>query len=184
MEDCRIVDLFWDRSERAICETDQKYGRMLTGISFSLLASREDAEECVNDTYLAAWQRMPEDRPTYLGAFLSKIVRRISIDRFRSQHRKKRDGGIEVLLDELAECIPDSATVETEYENGRLTELLNRFIGSLNEEKRVIFVMRYFSSLPLGDIAEKLRISEGKVKSVLFRTREALRSELEKEGLL
>ncbi len=184
MEDCHIVDLFWDRSEKAIRETDQKYGRMLTGISYSLLHSREDAEECVNDTYLTAWGLMPDDRPAYLGAFLSKIVRRISIDRFRSLHRKKRDGGIELLIDELAECIPDSATIEAEYENGRLAGLLNRFIGALPEEKRVIFVLRYFSSQPLSDIAEKLQISEGKVKTVLFRTRESLRAELEKEGLL
>ncbi len=184
MEDYRIVDLYWERSERAVYETDEKYGRMLGSLSFSLLNSREDAEECVNDTYLAAWQRMPEDRPVYLGAYLSKIVRRLSIDRYRARHRKKRDGGVELMLDELAECIPDGWGVEAEYENGRLSELLNRFISSLAEEKRTIFVLRYFNSMSLGDIARRLRISEGKVKTVLFRARCELREELEREGLM
>ena len=104
MEDHKIVDLYWQRSENAIKETSTKYGRMLDGISYSLLSSREDAEECVNDTYLEAWNKMPDDRPAYLGAYLSRIVRCISIDRFRASHRQKRGEAVE-LTDELADCI-------------------------------------------------------------------------------
>ena len=109
MEDYQIVDLYWARQESAIAETDKKYGRMLNSISFSLLSSAEDAEECVNDTYVAAWQSMPQERPTYLGAFLSKIIRRISVSRYRTSHAQKR-GGASVLIEELSEAIPSSSS--------------------------------------------------------------------------
>lgn len=188
MEDYRIVELFWARDEAAIRQSDSKYGRMLTHISFSMLSSREDAEECVSDTYIAAWNNMPSDRPDYLGAYLSKIVRRISVNRIRHRTRQKRGGGgVEQLIEELAECIPDGSAgsdVTADYENGRLRDALNSFLASLDGEKRVIFVKRYFCSEPLADIAEQLDISEGKVKTVLFRTREALKKLLEKEDLL
>ena len=108
MEDCQIVDLYWARNEQAITESDLKYGRLLRSISYSCLGSREDAEECTNDTYLDAWNAMPTARPDALGAFLSKIVRRISIDRFRHDHRARR-GGIENLTEELTDCIPDAS---------------------------------------------------------------------------
>lgn len=178
------MELYWARSESAIVQTEKKYGRMLLSISISLLASREDAEECVSDTYIAAWGRMPTDRPSFLGAYLSKIVRAISIDRYRMRHRKKRDAGVELLIDELAECIPDGSDIEAEYENGRLTELLNRFIRGLTEEKRTVFILRYFSSMPVGDIAVRLGIGESKVKTMLHRIRADLREILEKEGLM
>ena len=106
MEDIEIVTLYFDRNETAIAESDRKYGKILRALSFSYLSSREDADECVNDTYLDAWNTIPPERPTYLGAFLSKITRRISIDRFRSNHRAKR-GGMGNLLLELTDCIPD-----------------------------------------------------------------------------
>ena len=109
MEDYQIVDLYWDRKETAITETDKKYGKMLRSLSYSLLSSREDAEECVNDTYLGAWNTMPDARPMYLGPFLSKITRRISIDRWRHEHRGKR-GGVNSIVEELTECIPDEET--------------------------------------------------------------------------
>ena len=114
MEDYKIVDLYWARKESAIGESHRKYGRMLQSLSFSMLDSKEDAEECVNDTYLDAWNAMPTARPTYLGAFLSKITRRISIDRFRSSHRQKR-GGMGEIMEELNECIPADSDVEGEY---------------------------------------------------------------------
>ncbi len=183
MEDFRIVDLFWARNEQALSETEQKYGRLLYSLSYSVLSSREDAEECVNDTYLDAWHAMPTARPTYLGAFLSKITRRISIDRFRTIHREKR-GGLGLVTEELTECIPARGGVPEDYENGRLAEAINRFIASLPTERRVMFIRRYFYTQPIAAIARDMRISESKIKVTLHRVREALRDLLESEELL
>lgn len=182
LDDRQIVELYWARADTAIAATNRKYGTMLKSISYSLVSSHEDAEECVNDTYLAAWNRMPTDRPTYLGAFLAKIVRRLSIDRFRAAHRQKR--GMHPIVEELTDCIPSRENVEAAYENGLLTEAINRFLYSLDDEKRAIFTRRYFYSHPLSRIAADLNMSEGKVKSVLFRLRIALKERLETEDLL
>ncbi len=183
MEDHQIVDLYWARSESAIEATKLKYGNMLTNISVSLVPTVQDAEECVNDTYLAAWNSMPDERPVYLGSFLSKIVRRLSISKYRSLKSKKRGGGVDVFIEELTECIPSDFDMEAEYQNKRLIEILNNFSLSLDEEKRYIFVRRYYFSTPIADIAKHLQISEGKVKTVLFRTRSALKAYLKKEGI-
>ena len=183
MEDFKIVDLYWERSERAISETRTKYERMLSGISYSLLRSDEDAEECVNDTYLSAWNSMPSDRPIYLGAYLSKIIRALSIDKFRSKHSKRR-GGFEELCEELDECIPDPSSIQAQYENGQLQKAINRFIAELSEEKRVIFIRRYFYSDSVEQIAKRMGFTSSKVKTSLFRMREELRQILEKEDML
>ena len=181
MEDYQIVDLYWSRSENAIAQTEQKYGRMLTSISVSLVPTVQDAEECVSDTYLAAWNSMPDERPVYLGAYLSKIVRRLSINKYRSSRTAKR-GGAGELVEELTDCIPSDYSLETEYDNQRLAEALNRFLLSLDEQKRYIFIRRYYYSDAVIDIARQIRASEGKVKTVLFRVRSALRKFLEEEG--
>ena len=183
MEDFKIVDLYWNRSENAILQTKLKYEKMLCGISYSLLGSSEDAEECVNDTYLTAWNQMPTDRPIYLGAYLSKIIRALSISKFRSQHRQKR-GGFENLCDELDDCIPDSCSIEEQYQNGRLAELINRFLSELPEEKRVIFIRRYFYSDSVEAISQRMHVGSSKVKVSLYRMREELRKMLEKEAML
>ena len=183
LTDKQIIDLYWHRDESAIEETDKKYGRMLYSLSYSVLSSREDAEECVNDTYVDAWGAMPEARPMYLGAFLSKITRRISIDRFRSIHREKR-GGMGAVTEELTDCIPDGGSVEADYENGRLADTLNRFLHAQPTEKRVMFVRRYFYSQSIAEIAQCLGVTETKVKVTLHRMREALRTVLEQEELL
>ena len=184
MDDRLIVDLYWARNENAISQTQLKYGRMLLSLSYSLLSSREDAEECVNDTYLDAWNAMPTARPDKLGAFLSKITRRLSIDRFRRDHRQKR-GGIDNLTEELSECIPASGgTPFEELEAGRLREALDRFLESLPKDRRVMFVQRYFYGCPIGRIAEVMGLSESNVKVTLHRVRENLRKFLEGEDLL
>jgi len=184
MDDFQIVDLYWARSERAISESDRKYGRMLRSLSYRCLASHEDAEECVNDTYLDAWNAMPTQRPTYLGAFLSKITRRISIDRFRRDHRQKR-GGMSNLTEELSECIPDRAPTPFEQlESGRLRQALDTFLSRLTPERRVIFVQRYFYAKQISEIALLTGLGESNVKVTLHRVREQLRSYLEKEDLL
>ncbi|MBQ9086616.1 MAG: RNA polymerase sigma factor [Clostridia bacterium] len=182
MEDYQIVDLYWARSEYAIRETDQKYGRMLNGISYSLLASREDAEECVNDTYLTAWQRMPEDRPAFLGAYLSKIIRCLSVDRFRASHRQKR-GGMGQVLEELTECIPGGESPGEAYENRELSRVINDFLEGLEEEKRRMFVRRYFYSDSIADVAERMKVSQAKVKTTLYRIRGDLKRRLEEERI-
>lgn len=187
MDDERIVGLYWQRSPYATEETAKKYGIMLRGISYRLLKNLQDSEECVNDTYLTAWNRMPNDRPNYLGAYLSKIVRNLSINRFRKNHAEKRGGcgNVAVLTDELAECIPArEGNVETSFENGRLKEALNRFLTSLDEEKRVVFLRRYFFSDEIADIAKRMDWKESKVKTTLFRLRAELHTLLEKEELL
>jgi len=183
MDDYQIVELYWARSESAIEQTEKKYGRMLLGISVPLTPTVEDAEECVSDTYLAAWNSMPDARPVYLGAFLSKIVRRLSIDKYRSATREKR-GGMNAFSQELSECVPSGFDLQSECESKEIAEALNSFLYSLDEEKRYIFIRRYFYSDSIEAIAATLRISQGKVKTVLFRTRNALRLHLEREGVL
>ena len=183
MEDYKIVDLYWDRKERAIAETQKKYGKMLHSLSYSLLSSHEDAEECVNDTYLGAWNTMPDARPMYLGPFLSKITRRLSIDRWRRDHREKR-GGVATVIEELTECIPDEDTPAGEYQRGLLRGEINAFLHSLTEEKRAIFVRRYFYAQPVSVIAKEMGIGEAKAKVTLHRLREQLKIRLEACDLL
>ncbi len=183
MDDCKIVDMYWERDERAISESDIKYGRMLSSLAYSLTSSHEDAEECVNDTYLDAWNAMPEARPQFLGAFLSKITRRISIDRFRMTHSQKR-GGVENLTLELLECIPSGDTPFEDYENGRLKKTLDEFLRRLDREKRAIFIRRYFYSQSVEFISNAMGIGESKVKTTLFRIRRSLQATLEKEELI
>lgn len=183
MEDYKIVDLYWERKERAIAETEKKYGKMLHSLSYSLLSSHEDAEECVNDTYLGAWNAMPSARPMYLGPFLSKIARRLSIDRWRRDHREKR-GGVLEMVEELTDCIPDSSTPAEEFERGRLRGEINEFLRTLTEEKRAIFVRRYFYAEPVTLVAKEIGVSEAKVKVVLHRLREQLKLRLEACDLL
>ena len=183
MEDSRIVDLYWARDEAAIIESDRKYGRMLNSLSYSLLSSREDAEECVNDTYIDAWNAMPTARPDYLGAFLSKIVRRISIDRFRHLHAARR-GGIDNLCSELAQSIPDREGIEPSDSGEQVTQVINSFLYSCNEEKRAMFILRYFYSKSIEEIALRTGTGVSKVKTTLHRMRMSLKEALEKEGLL
>lgn len=184
MEDRDIIALYFKRDENAIAETDRQYGKYCRTVAERILYSATDAEECVNDTYLDAWNTMPTERPTYLGAFLSKITRRRSIDRYRHDHREKR-GGIENLTDELTDCIPDGgSTPFEELERGRLREAINSFLESLPQEKRVMFVQRYFYATPISRIAESLRLSDSNVKVTLHRVRESLRRYLEEEDLL
>ena len=183
MDDSKIVDLYWARDEKAIDESDKKYGKMLRSLSHSLLSSREDAEECVNDTYLDAWGAMPDARPQFLGAFLSKITRRISVDRYRRDHREKR-GGVDNLLSELSECIPADDGYEKEWDGRAIRDTLNAFLASLSKEKRVIFVLRYFYSKPISEIAAQTEISVSNVKVTLHRLRTELKERLEEQGLL
>ncbi len=180
MDDELIVQLYWDRSESAISETDRKYGSYCKSIAFNILQNIEDAEESVNDTYMDAWNAMPPHRPSILATFLGKITRRISIDRWRNQTRLKRGGGQIILaLEELDECIAGSQNVEKEMERKELAELINFFLDSLPVTERRVFLSRYWYMDSIKDIAQKFGFSQSKVMSMLHRLRKRLRQKLE-----
>lgn len=183
VEDSKIVDLYWERSEQAISETQNKYGHYCLSIARNILPTREDAQESVNDTYLAAWNAMPPNRPSVLSTFLGKLTRRISIDRWRILSADKRGGGNTALaLEELAECIPGGSDPEAEVETKELASTIGSFLDTLSSTERQIFLMRYFDLTNIQNISSKFNMSPSKVKSMLFRIRNKLREHLEKEG--
>lgn len=185
MEDQQIVELYWNRSEEAISETDAKYGRYCYCIAHNILTSKEDAEEIVSDTYLSAWNTIPPRRPGILATFLGKITRCLSIDRWRQRNSYKRGGGEVVLaLEELEQCLASPQTVELSYERKRFKLVFNRFLEALPETERRVFLCRYWYVDSIADIAETFGFSESKVASMLHRTRKKLRATLEQEGLL
>ncbi len=182
MDDELIVQLYWDRSESAIGETDRKYGSYCKSIAYNILQNIEDAEESVNDTYMDAWNAMPPHRPSILATFLGKITRRISIDRWRSQNRLKRGGGeITLALEELDECLSDSQNVEKEIERKELAELINCFLDALPVTERRVFLSRYWYMDSIKEIAQKFGFSQSKVMSMLHRLRKRLRQNLEED---
>ena len=183
MEDSKIVELYWQRSEAAIYETQRKYEHYCFSIAKNILPAREDAEESVNDTYMAAWNAMPPSRPSILSTFLGKLTRRISIDRWRNLSADKRGSGtVTIALDELAECIPSGSDPVAEVAAKELVAAINRFLDTLPYTERKVFLMRYFDLAKLQDIAREFNMSSSKVKSMLHRTRSKLRVHLQKEG--
>lgn len=184
MEDHAIVELYWQRSDSAIPETEKKYGSYCHSIAYGICASHEDAEECVNDTWLKAWNQMPDKRPRLLSVFLGGITRNFAIDRYRSDTRQKRGGGETALaLDELAGCIPAAEDTESLFEVGELERAIDFFTASLPETERRMFLARYWFVLPVAEIAARLDMSQSRVKSSLFRMRKRLRAFLKEEGL-
>ncbi len=183
MQDKQIVDLYWARSEDAIRQTEIKYGKTLYSVSYSVTNSSRDSEECVNDTYLKAWNQMPTDRPEMLGAYLSKITRALSVDRVRRETAEKR-GGAGAVAEELSELIPSDFSMDAHIENEALKEALNGFIQSLDKQKRVVFVKRYFFCLDIDTICAQTGLGRSAVKMMLMRMREKLGEKLREEGLL
>ena len=184
MEDSQIVELYWARSERAIPETADKYGRYCFSIAFNVLHNREDSEECVNDTYLHAWNGMPEQRPNKLSAFLGRITRNLSLNRWDKYSAEKRGAGqADLALEELRECVPAPDCTERVVDDMALAELFNRFLASLTAENRRIFMRRYWYLSSIKEIAAEYGLSESKVKMSLLRSRNTLRLLLEKEGI-
>lgn len=183
MDDRKIVELYWQRSESAIDHTQRKYGRYCNKIAYNILKNHHDAEECVNDTYVDAWNSMPPHKPNSLSAFLGKITRRISLDRWRRRNAEKRGGDdMTVAFDELAECIAD----ESEWERASRETLalaISEFLEGLKEDERNIFIRRYWYFDTVEDISRVYGFSESKVKMSLMRTREKLAAHLEKEGI-
>ncbi len=181
MDDKRIVELYWQRDELAICKTSEKYEKYLTKIATNILENAYDAEESVNDTYLAAWNSIPPHRPATLKTYLSRLTRHISIDILRKKSSKKRGGEYAISLSELSSLTsPDSP--EKSLDAKILSERINDFLKALPKKKRRAFIGRYYFLDSVKDIAKYCGMSEAAVKTLLFRLRDDLRQYLKKEG--
>ena len=179
-----IINLYVSRDEKAIDETAGKYGNYCFTISNNILKNNADAQECVNDTYLKTWNSIPPTRPLKLGAFLGRITRNLSLDRYKFNRAKKREGSeFELLLSELEECVSSNQTVEAEFDSNFVTQMINDWLLAQLTENRVLFVRRYWHADSIKDLASRYQKSESKIKSVLFRMRKNLKSHLEKEGV-
>ncbi len=183
MEDRQIVDLYLGRDELAISQSKMKYGTYILAIALNILKSKEDADECENDTYLSAWNSIPPKEPTNLKLFLGRIARNLSIDIYRKNTSKKRGEGMETLLSELDECVPENGSMETEADIRNLTRVINEFLHAQPKEKRVMFVKRYWYGQSISDIASAMSVSDSRVATTLFRVRAELKDWLLKEGI-
>ena len=183
MEDFEIVELYWDRNENAITQTDRKYGKYCRKIAFSIVNDREDMEECVNDTYLQTWNSLPPQRPERLSTYLGKICRNISINLYEKLTAEKRGGNeTDACLDELSELIGGSSEVEEQLDLTVLTDLINKFLRRCEKQARTVFVQRYWYMMSVKEIAKENRMSDSNVKMTLSRTRDKLKVYLEEEG--
>ena len=183
MKDQDIVNLYWDRNEDAIHQTQMKYGAYLSKVAYNILADFEDSKECVNDTYLAAWNSMPTNRPSNLGTYLGKITRQITIDLFRRKNRTKRYASeYAISLDELGDSFADGTTPDLELDAKLLIEAINRFLRALPDDARNTFIGRYYFFDSIKDVASYCAMNESKVKTTLYRTRQSLKAYLIKEG--
>ena len=181
LPDEEIVNLYFDRSEEAIAACQIKYGKSCHTVAYNILRSDEDAEECVNDTWLRAWNSIPPERPTRLGAWLSTVTRRLALTRYEKRTAAKRYGGLETSLDELSECVAaGSLTLADEV---ALSNAINSFLASLPTRARMIFMRKYWYMDSVADIAKAMGMGESAVKVSLHRTREKFRKHLDKEGI-
>ena len=183
MTDEAIIGLYFERDQQAIAESDTKYGAFCQYLAANILQNREDAEECVNDTWLTAWNRIPPTRPERLKVFFGRITRDVSIDRWRHNRAQKRYNGTELLLSELEDCVPSTQNVEAAMELRELTEAIDRWLGALEPEERVAFVRRYWHGEPVKDLANHFAVSPNQMAQRLRRLRLRLRQALEAEGV-
>ena len=183
MNDHEIIALFFARQENAISATADKYGNYCHAIAYNILSNLLDAEECVNDTYLGAWNSIPPQRPNNLAAYLGKITRNLALNRYKRNTVAKRGyGQVEIALSELENCISDDTDVEQAVEDALVVSVINRFLYAHSLKNRNIFIRRYWYLDSIADIAERFALSESKVKTTLFRCRRQLREHLEKGG--
>lgn len=181
MEDEKIVELYWERNEESIRQTEKKYGKYCYTVAYNILNSHEDSNECVNDTWHGAWNAMPPEKPTKLRGFLARITRNLAIDRCRYDSAQKRGAEIERVIDEYWECIPSKdASFEDEF---LLKQAINGFLTSLDTRARIIFMRRYWYSMSVRDIASGMRLSESHISVILHRTRIKFKDYLAKEGI-
>lgn len=183
LSDARIIDLYWSRDESAIDETDKKYGRYLYTIAYNIVHDEMDSEECLNDTYLDSWNKIPPTRPEVLGGFLSKIIRNIAVDKFRKKTAQKRiPANYTVPLSELEECLSDELCVDEDRAVEEIGRILNDWISTLSKRREIIFVCRYYYSDSVASIAEMMKLSESTVFRELATMRQELKEAIEKEG--
>ena len=184
MEDQQIIQLYWDRLEQAIVESERKYGSYCRSIARRILAVEEDAEECVNDTWLHAWNAMPPQRPSILSAFFGKLARNLSLDRWRRNRAAKRGGSqVELALHELGDCLPASGGPEQALDEKETGRAISQFLRTQPELDRALFIRRYWHLESMATLAQDFQLRESQVKSRLFRTRQRLKAALEKEGI-
>ncbi|MBR5381170.1 MAG: RNA polymerase sigma factor [Oscillospiraceae bacterium] len=182
MDDAAIIDLYFARSEDAIGETDRKYGVFCRCVAQSLLTLREDAEECVNDTYHAAWNAMPPERPASLKAFLGRITRNLAVARWRKSHAQKRFAGMDALLSELGDCLPSREDTEGAVERRALSDCLDKWLRALSPDERALFIRRYWYGDAVKELAKECGVGENGMAQRLRRLRARLKAALEEGG--
>lgn len=183
MDDEQIIDLYFSRSEDALKETESKYGGICMRIARNILGNELDAEECLNDTYMALWNRIPPERPKKFLAFIMRIVKNLSLNRSDYNNAGKRKPEAELSISELGDCISDSSNTESHYDEKELREIINDFLREQTPEKRVIFIRRYWFYDQISDIAKMSGLSENNIKVTLMRLRNKLREYLSERGI-
>lgn len=183
MDDSKLLDLFWNRDENAICEMDVKYGSYCRKIAMNILTIPEDAEECISDTWLKAWENIPPERPKKLKAWLGKVVRNTALTIWQKNHAQKRYGGMELMLDELAEIIPSAEITESIIDAHDLGTVINGWLRDLAPEDRNLFVRRYWYGYSVKELSAEFRISAGNLSQKMYRLRKDLKGKLEKDGI-
>ena len=184
MDDDQIVDLFWNREESAIEQAAEKYGSYCQTIALNILSNREDAEECVNDTWLRVWNAIPPERPKVFRAWVGKITLRLALNRWQKNHSQTRYAGLEEVLSELEECLPSDEMIEQQIAVNEITRIINQWLGTLEREDRVIFVRRYWYGDTVKQLALECGVSPGKIAKRLFLLRGKLKAALAKEDVL
>ena len=183
MDDALIISLYWNRDENAIRETDNKYGSFCNALAMNILADREDAEECVNDTYQKAWMAIPPERPNAFRVWLGKIVRNLSINRYHQNHAAKRYTATDALLSELSDCIPDAQTTEGVIEAKELSAYISHWLEGLRDTDRALFVRRYWCGEAVATLAVMIGTTPNKLAGRMFRLRKSLKTYLTERGV-
>ena len=184
MKDIDIIKLYFERSEKAVSETDNKYGAYCLRIAENILGNKQDSEECLSDTYLKVWNSIPPNKPSNLRTYLGKITRNSAINRYRMYSAEKRGGkNADVVLSELEGCIPSALTVDDALDEKLLVRALENFLKNQSDTKRIIFLRRYWYCQSIADIADDFSMSKSKVTSILYRQRQKLKEHFEKEGI-
>lgn len=184
MEDNEIIELYWNRNERAISETDKKYRNYCNSIAHNILQNNEDEIECLNDTYFKTWNSIPNARPNIFRIFLGKITRGLAINKYEKNKAQKRYSGLDLVLEELEECIPSNNNIDSEIEYELLTEYINNYLNSISPKNRKIFIDRYWYMYSINEVAKINSININNTKVILHRTRNELKEYLEKRGVV
>ena len=184
LEDSKIIELFFDRSEEAITELSEKYGHVCKSVAENILNNQRDSEECVNDVFLAVWNTIPPQNPEHLLSYVCRIVRNLAIKKYHANTAQKRNSIYDVALDEIKECFPSSVSVEDEIESVEFSKEIDRFLESMDKQSRILFVRRYYYSDSIEELSELFRTSKHNISVRLSRIRKNLKKYLIKEGVL